>query len=88
MRHDILLIEKKIEKYHAADLADAFRPMSQNWLLAKVSYLIPTFNTTDPREQGARPKISKGAGSKKNVIWDQGAQKIAKGSRERQKIWK
>ena len=44
------------------------------------------------RPKGARPgvwpKIRKGAGSKENVMWDQGAQKIGKGSREQQKIWK
>ncbi len=33
-------------------------------------------------------KIRKGAGSKENVIWEQGAQKFGKGSREQQKIRK
>ncbi len=37
-------------------------------------------------EQGAWPKIRKGAGSKKNIIWEQGAHKFGKGSREQQKI--
>ena len=36
----------------------------------------------DPREQGASPKILKGAGSMTLVTWEQGSQKIAKGSRE------
>ncbi len=42
----------------------------------------------DPREQGAWPKIREGPGSKENVIWEQGAQKSRKGSREQQKIGK
>ena len=38
----------------------------------------------NPREQGALPKIRKGAGSKENVIWEQGAQKLGKGNREQE----
>ncbi len=41
-----------------------------------------------PFEQGACPKIRKEAGSKEKVIWEQGAQKFGKGSREQQKIRK
>ncbi len=37
---------------------------------------------------GAWPKIRKGAGSKENVIWEQGALKFVKWSREQQKIGK
>ena len=33
-----------------------------------------------PREQGAWPKVRKGAGSKENIIWEQGAQKFGIGS--------
>ncbi len=40
------------------------------------------------REQGEWPLRPKGAGSKENVIWEQGAQKYGKGSREQQKIGK
>ena len=40
------------------------------------------------RPKGARPKIRKGAGTKENVIWEQGAQKLGKGSREQQNIRK
>ena len=36
-------------------------------------------------EQGAWPRVRKGAGSKENVIWEQGAQRFGKGSREQQK---
>ena len=43
-------------------------------------------DASDPREQGAWPKIRVGAGSKENVIWEQGAQKLGKGSREQQEI--
>ena len=39
-------------------------------------------------EQGANSKIRKGAGSKEITIWEQGSQKIAKGSRELPNIWK
>ena len=38
------------------------------------------------REQGEWLKIRKGAGSKENIIWEQGAQKFGKGSREQQKM--
>ncbi len=40
----------------------------------------------DPREKGTWPKMMKGAGSMKLVIWKQGTQKIATGSREQLKI--
>ena len=39
-------------------------------------------------ETHAWPEIRKGAGSKENVIREQGVQKFGKGSREQQKIWK
>ena len=39
--------------------------------------------TQGSKEHGL--KIRKGAGSKENIIWEQGAQKIGKGSREQQK---
>ncbi len=38
--------------------------------------------------QGAWVKIRKGAESNENEIWEQGAQKFGKGSREQQKIEK